>query len=176
MFNFARKKKKGPAGARGYRAYVFGDVHGRLDLLEAAGARKARLLVNAIDDVEDSIALVDRVREHFPSLAIVSRARNVSHYFELKLRGVEVAERETFEAALRAGRAALERLGVDRFRARELADAFRRHNVASVDAMLPYYQDEARRMSMARAGREELERQFAQDRERFEREHGGGWS
>jgi hypothetical protein len=29
---------------------------------------------------------------------------------------------------------------------------------------------------MARQGREELERQFARDRERFEREHGGkGW-
>jgi glutathione-regulated potassium-efflux system ancillary protein KefC len=158
----------------GYRVF-YGDAT-RLDLLEAAGARKARLLVNAIDDVESSLALVDRVRANFPDLPIVSRARNVSHYFELKLRGVEVAERETFEAALRVGRSALERLGIDRFRARELADAFRRHNIASVEATLPFYQDEARRMSMAKQGREELERQFARDRERFESEHGGtGW-
>ncbi|MGZ5662157.1 MAG: hypothetical protein ACXWG6_12395, partial [Usitatibacter sp.] len=98
------------------------------------------------------------------------------HYFELKLRGVQVAERETFESALRVGRAALERLGFDPFRARELADLFRRHNIASVDATLPFYQDEARRLSIARQGREELEQQFARDRERFEREHGGaGW-
>ena len=153
----------------------YGDAT-RLALLEAAGARGARLLVNAIDDVEASIALVDRVRANFPNLPIVSRARNVTHYFELKLRGVEVVERETFEAALRLGRSALERLGVDRYRARELADAFRRHNIASVDATLPFYQDEARRMSMAKSGREELEQQFARDRERFEREHGGaGW-
>jgi glutathione-regulated potassium-efflux system ancillary protein KefC len=158
----------------GYRVF-YGDAT-RLDLLEAAGARHARLLVNAIDDVDSSLALVDRVRASFPSLEILSRARNVSHYFELRLRGVTVAERETFEAALRVGRSALERLGVDPFRAKELADAFRRHNIASVDATLPYYQDEARRMSIARAGREELERQFARDRERFEREHGGkGW-
>ena len=158
----------------GYRVF-YGDAT-RLDLLEAAGARKARLLVNAIDDVDASLALVDRVRANFPGLEIVSRARNVSHYFELRLRGVTIAERETFESALRAGRSALERLGVDRFRAKELADAFRRHNIASVDATLPFYQDEARRMSMAKAGREELERQFARDRERFEREHGGkGW-
>ena len=158
----------------GYRVF-YGDAT-RLDLLEAAGARKARLLVNAIDDVDDSIALVDRVRANFPELPILSRARNVSHYFELRLRGVDVVERETFEAALKVGRAALERLGVDRFRAREIADAFRRHNVASVDATLPFYQDEARRFSMAKAGREELEQQFARDRERFEREHGGsGW-
>jgi glutathione-regulated potassium-efflux system ancillary protein KefC len=155
----------------GYRVF-YGDAT-RLDLLEAAGARKARLLVNAIDDVEDSLKLVDRVRANFPELPILSRARNVSHYFELRLRGVTVAERETFESALRVGRSALEALGVDRFRARELADAFRRHNIASVDATLPFYQDEARRMSMAKQGREELELQFARDRERFEREHGG---
>ena len=158
----------------GYRVF-YGDAT-RLDLLEAAGARRARLLVNAIDDPDASIALVDRVRQNFPDLPIVSRARNVSHYFELRLRGVDVVERETFESALRVGRAALERLGTDRFRARELADAFRRHNIASVDATLPFYQDEARRLSIAKQGREELERQFARDRERFEREHGGsGW-
>ena len=158
----------------GYRVF-YGDAT-RLDLLEAAGARKARLLVNAIDDIDASLALVDRARANFPGLPILSRARNVSHYYELRLRGVEVVERETFESALRVGRAALEALGVDRFRARELADAFRRHNIASVDATLPFYQDEARRMSMARQGREELEKQFARDRERFEREHGGtGW-
>jgi len=158
----------------GYRVF-YGDAT-RLDLLEAAGARRARLLVNAIDDVEASLALVDRVRANFPNLPIVSRARNVTHYFELRLRGVEVAERETFESALRMGRSALEKLGVDRYRARELADLFRRHNIASVDATLPFYQDEARRMSMAKSGREELEQQFARDRERFEREHGGtGW-
>ena len=157
----------------GYRVF-YGDAT-RLDLLEAAGARNARLLVNAIDDVEDSIRLVERVRANFPNLPIVSRARNVSHYFELRLRGVKVVERETFESALKAGRAALEMLGEDRYRARELADAFRRHNVASVDGMLPFYEDEARRMSLAKAGREELERQFARDRERFERERGGEW-
>lgn len=155
----------------GYKVF-YGDAT-RLDLLEAAGARNARLIVNAIDDVESSLTLVDRVRANYPDLPIVSRARNVSHYFELKLRGVEVVERETFEAALRAGRAALEALGEDRSRAKDLADAFRRHNIASVDAMLPFYQDEASTMNMARAGREELERQFARDRERFEREHGG---
>ncbi len=158
----------------GYKVF-YGDAT-RLDLLEAAGAGRARLLVNAIDGVEDSLALIDRVREHFPDLPIVSRARNVSHYLELRLRGVSVIERETFESALRVGRAALEALGVDRFRAREMADVFRRHNIAGVDATLPFYEDEARRMSIAKAGREELEQQFARDRERFEEEHGGkGW-
>jgi glutathione-regulated potassium-efflux system ancillary protein KefC len=157
----------------GFTVY-YGDAT-RLDLLETAGVARARLLVNAIDGVEDSIALVDRVRARFPDLPIVSRARNVSHYLELRIRGVEVIERETFEAALRAGRSALERLGIDRYRAREMADTFRRYNQHTVDAQLEVYQDETRYMAAAKAGREELEQQFARDRERFEREHGKGW-
>lgn len=34
MFNFAPRRDSGRAGARGWRAYVVGDIHGRLDLLE----------------------------------------------------------------------------------------------------------------------------------------------
>ena len=51
----------------GYQVF-YGDAT-RLDLLRAAGAADARLLVNAIDDVGDSLALTDRVREHFPAAA-----------------------------------------------------------------------------------------------------------
>jgi glutathione-regulated potassium-efflux system ancillary protein KefC len=154
----------------GYEVF-YGDAT-RLDLLEAAGAAKARLLVNAIDGQEDSLALVDRVREHFPNLPIVSRARNVSHYLELRLRGVTVIERETFEAALRAGRHVLEQLGMDPFRAREMADSFRRYNQKIVESQLAVYKDETRFMAAAKAGREELEEQFARDRERFKEERG----
>jgi glutathione-regulated potassium-efflux system ancillary protein KefC len=155
----------------GYKVF-YGDAT-RLDLLRAAGADRARLLVNAIDDVDASLALVDRVRASFPGLPIVARARNVSHYYELRLRGVAVIERETFESALRAGRAALQALGMDAYRAREMADAFRRHNLATLEATLPHFRDETRVLSTAKAGREELERLFARDRERFEREGGG---
>jgi glutathione-regulated potassium-efflux system ancillary protein KefC len=156
----------------GYRVF-YGDAT-RLDLLRAAGAGQARLLVNAIDDADASLALVDRVRANFPDLPIVARARNVSHFYELKLRGVEVVERETFESALRTGRAALERLGIGRFRAREMADVFRRHNLAMLEATLPHYQDETRLLNEVKAGREELQELFAKDRERFERDRGGG--
>jgi serine/threonine protein phosphatase 1 len=34
MFNFSPRREQGPAGARGYRAYAVGDIHGRVDLLE----------------------------------------------------------------------------------------------------------------------------------------------
>ena len=158
----------------GYKVF-YGDAT-RLDLLRAAGAANARLLVNAIDDVGDSVALTDRVREHFPHLPIIARARNVSHYVALRTRGVTVIERETFEAALRTGRHVLETLGVDRFRAREMADAFRRHNLTTMEALIPHFTDEAKTLSEAKAGREELREFFARDRAEFETEHRGGWN
>ena len=157
----------------GYKIF-YGDAS-RLDLLEAAGAKNAKLLINAIDDIEDSIALTDRVREHFPNVTIIARARNVSHYIELYKRGVTVIERETFEAALKVGRHALEALGSDRFRAREIADIFRRHNIKSMHALMPDFDDDERLSSGAKAGRAELEKQLAKDQIQFDEEHGTGW-
>jgi glutathione-regulated potassium-efflux system ancillary protein KefC len=153
----------------------YGDAS-RLDLLHAAGARDAVLLVNAIDDVDDSLKLTDLVREHFPKLNMIARARNVTHYIELRRRGVEIVERETFESALRLGRHALVALGVDRFRARDMAHQFRRHNIKSTEAVIDIRDDEKKIISAAQAGRDELEAQFARDHERFESEHSSkGW-
>ena len=148
----------------------YGDAT-RLDLLHAAGAKNAKLLVNAIDDVEDSLALTDIVREHFPNLKIVARARNVTHYLELRQRGVEIVERETFESALMAGRHALEAIGFDRFRARDMANIFRRHNIRVTEAMIPHFDDDDRLVSAAKAGRDELAEQFSKDQKQFEKEH-----
>ena len=158
----------------GYKVF-YGDAT-RLDILRAAGAEKACLLINAIDDVDDSLALTDRVREHFPDLPIIARARNVTHLVGLRTRGVTIVERETYESALRAGRSALEVLGVDRFRAREIADGFRRHNLATLDEMTEHFRDEAKVLSASQAGREELREFFARDRALFETEHRTGWN
>ncbi|MET0384468.1 MAG: NAD-binding protein, partial [Polyangiales bacterium] len=157
----------------GFRVF-YGDAT-RVDLLEAAGAARAKLLINAIDGIEDNLKLVDLAREHFPNLKILARARNVTHYFELRARGVEMPERETFEAALVTARGALQALGIAPYEARELADRFRTHNIRMLRQMEAPYQDETSRLSAARAGREELEAQFERDRLARDRWAGGGW-
>ena len=154
----------------GFRVF-YGDAT-RLDLLHAAGAEQAKLLVLAIDDPASSAKLVDLVRAHFPRLHIVARARNISHWVELRKRGVRAVERETFESALRSGRHALEHLGVAPYEARERADRFRHQNVTVMEELLPHFGDEVRRLSAARAGREQLEKQFAEDKAVLERTHG----
>jgi glutathione-regulated potassium-efflux system ancillary protein KefC len=151
----------------GFRVF-YGDAT-RLDLLHAAGAAKAHILVNAIDNVDDSLKLIDLVKEHFPKLRIVSRARNVSHYVELRRRGVRMVERETFEGALVSARHTLELLGIAPYEARERADRFRRHNIQSLEQLLPGFRDENQRLSSAKAGRAELEAQFEKDRAELDR-------
>ena len=147
----------------GYKVF-YGDAT-RLDLLEAAGAGKARLLVVALDDVEDSLALVDLARSRFPNLRLVVRARNVRHHMELAARGVNAIERETFEAALRSSRQALQALGHEPFEARALVDVFRRHNVAALAAMQPHFQDAGKLVALSKSGRAELEESLRRDRE-----------
>jgi glutathione-regulated potassium-efflux system ancillary protein KefC len=147
----------------------------RIDLLHAAGAAKAKALVVAIDDVEDSITLVDAVRREFPDLPILARARNVTHYYDLMDRGVTVIERETFEGALQLGRGVLRQLGFGAFRARQAAMKFRAHNIKTVHAVYPFYKDQQQMISLAAQAREELEAMFARDAEAMPTNRRGGW-
>ncbi|HEY6511865.1 MAG TPA: glutathione-regulated potassium-efflux system protein KefC [Burkholderiaceae bacterium] len=146
----------------GWQVY-YGDAT-RLDLLRVAGAAQARVLVVAIDDVEQNLKLVDLAREHFPQLAIVARARNARHWTQLYQRGVQHIERETLDSALMSGRSVLELLGFEPYRARTLAQHFRRHSIEQLLQMAPHMGDEQRLISLAKAGREQLEQLLAQER------------
>jgi glutathione-regulated potassium-efflux system ancillary protein KefC len=149
----------------GFRLF-YGDAT-RLDLLQAAGADKARLLINAIDDLEANLKLTDLAQQYFPHLKIIARARNLSHLYELKSRGVELIERETFESAMLMGQWALEQMGVPADTAERARLKFREHNLGTIEAIQPYYQDEKTMISMAQAAREELARSFEQDQLRL---------
>ncbi len=153
----------------------YGDAT-RVDLLQAAGAGKARALVVAVDSIEDSLALVDAVRRNFPDLKIMARARNVTHLYDLMDRGVNIIERETFESALQLGQSVLRHLGYGAFRARQAAQKFRLHNIKSLHAVYPYYKDQEQYISMARQSRDELNAMFARDLEALESERSAPWN
>jgi glutathione-regulated potassium-efflux system ancillary protein KefC len=159
----------------GWRVF-YGDAT-RLDLMRTAGASEARVLVLAIDDVEQSVEVAKLAREHFPRLTVVARARNVQHYFDLREQGVTCIERETLDSALMTGRSALEALGWERHAARNLAMRFRRHTIEQLEVMAPHRQDEARLIAAAKQGRQQLEGLFAQEREALaKKRHAKGWS
>ena len=94
----------------GVKAY-FGDAM-RPDLLHAAGIEEAKMLVIAIDERENATELVRYVSEKYPDVYIVVRASDRHHVYELWAAGARDIIRETFDSSLRAGRSALEALGV----------------------------------------------------------------
>jgi glutathione-regulated potassium-efflux system ancillary protein KefC len=161
------------AGVRrfGWPAF-YGDAT-RLDLLRVAGAAQARVIVVAIDDVEQSLAVVDLARQHFPQATLVARARNVTHWYGLQERGVQHIERETLDSALMSGRSVLELMGMQPHDARTQAWRFRRHSIEMLKQMAPHQGDEKKLIAVAQQGRRELEELWQRERaERAQRQTG----
>lgn len=148
----------------------YGDAT-RLDLLRAAGAEQAKLIVVAIDQVEHSLRLIDAVRTEFPHLAILARTRNVSHSFELMERGVPF-QREIFESALLLGEQALVTLGYGPYAARQAALKFRDHDLNALQRRYQARGDEEALISVMREARAELEETLNADREAYDLQTG----
>ncbi|MDP2064959.1 MAG: glutathione-regulated potassium-efflux system protein KefC [Burkholderiaceae bacterium] len=146
----------------GYTVF-YGDAT-RLDLLRIAGAAQAKILVVAVDDIDQSLAIVDLAREHFSHLQIVARARDVTHWNALRDRGVMQVQRELFESSLLSARTVLELLGRPADAALHSADRFRQHNLALFEAMYPHHQDRAKVIAVVKQGRQQLEAQMARER------------
>jgi glutathione-regulated potassium-efflux system ancillary protein KefC len=158
----------------GFRVF-YGDAT-RLDLLRTAGAGTAKVLVVAVDDVEQSLAIVDMAREHFPNARIIARARNVGHLYQLLDRKVEFIERELFESSLRSARSVLEGLGWPAYEAREAAMRFRRRNIELMHELYPHYKDRAKLIAVSKEGRQQFQDQIARERDERKRRSGQDWN
>jgi voltage-gated potassium channel Kch len=135
----------------------------RLDLLEAAGVADSRVVVLAIDDVKDSLRAAELVRERYPSVDVVARARNRKHAHQLMDLGVRMIQRETLRSAAEAARQVLEQLGMSHEQATSTAEAFLAHDERRLlnDHSVHDQADQLR--SKAKAAAQELEDMFARD-------------
>jgi glutathione-regulated potassium-efflux system ancillary protein KefC len=158
----------------GFKVF-YGDAT-RLDLLEAAGAAKARVLIVAIDNQEASLALVDLAQRHFPNLKVIARARDVQHVIGLMDRKVDVIERETFLSALRLGEEALKALGFGAYSARKRALTFKAHNEALLANIHAHWQDGLdKRISLQQQAREQLRQNLEADDVALKENRELGW-
>ena len=110
----------------GFRGF-FGDPT-RPDILSAAGLDDAKVLVVAIDDKSSAVKLVAYARKTRADLHIVARAHDRVHAYELRAAGANDTVRELFDTSLRAGRYALENLGLTEFEAAEAEQTFYQHD------------------------------------------------
>lgn len=130
--------------------HVFYGDASRLDLLRAAGAEHAQVLVIALDDHDKVMQTVHSVQEHFPHLQILARARGRVQAYDLLDAGVQHVYRETLDTSLRVGLDALRLMGVRGHQAHRAAQLFRCYDeeylreLATMRADRPAYVDRAR--------------------------------
>lgn len=138
----------------GWRAY-YGDIS-RPDVLKAAGADKARLMIIAIDDAAVTLRTVAYIKRAYPELQLLVRAHGRTDAFELMAQDVPVV-RETFGSAVDAAEQALRLLGASAFAARRAAHDFRQHDEQLLAEQLPHRHDRAELLNINERARRDLE-------------------
>ena len=134
----------------------FGDVT-RLDLLHTAGLQHARIMVLAIDDVQASLRAVRLIREHFPHITLIVRARDRYHAYSLMAEGVEHVIRETLDSSLRAAQTTLAQLGMPETTAIDLVRTFRDVDERLLREQFAHRDKLDKLIELSARGREELE-------------------
>jgi len=137
----------------------------RLDLLEAAGIRDAKVLVIAVDAVEESLKIVRLVSEKYPQVALIVRARDRTHVYQLMELGVAEPIREMYESSLLAAMQTLLELGFTEGQSQNTIDLFREHDEHMLQKAVLLKNDVAALVKMTQEGRKELKDLFAKDTE-----------
>lgn len=117
----------------GFKLY-YGDAR-RHDLLHAAGAEEASILVVATDDKETTTEIVEMAKRNFPHLTIVARAYDRPHAYELETAGADRVVRETFAAGVEMGTETLRAMGLPAFESERLGRVFRRHDMETLQIL-----------------------------------------
>ncbi|MGQ7249517.1 monovalent cation:proton antiporter-2 (CPA2) family protein [Halomonas sp. V046] len=140
----------------------FGDAT-RIDLLEAAGADRAQVLVVAVGDPDVSMGIVNRVQKRFPHLKIYARARNRHHAHLLMRANVCYILRELLPASLEMTREVLIGLGIPRDQAQQTIDTFRPHDEDTLRRQLEVFGNEKKQIQTAQQAAKELEALYEAD-------------
>jgi CPA2 family monovalent cation:H+ antiporter-2 len=126
--------------AFGFKVF-YGDAS-RPDLLYAAGIATARMLVIAIDDKDQTTQIVRHVIQTYPHVHVIARAFDRNHVYELYGAGCRDIIREVFDSGVRAGRSAMEALGLHPFHAERLARGFVRQDREALSQLASLYDPE----------------------------------
>ena len=152
----------------------YGDAS-RQDLLHAAGAAKARILILAFNDHEKTIDIVHMVRKHYPHLTIFTRSSGRTEVFDLLDEGVHHTYRETFDTSLKVGIDALITLGFRSYQVQRVTKTFRHHDVKATDILWHARHDKKNYISISRQRIEDLEQLMLSELRDTEEHPDTGW-
>jgi CPA2 family monovalent cation:H+ antiporter-2 len=97
----------------GFEVY-YGDAT-RMDLLESAGIAEAKILISAIDNSDNVIHLTKMVKEKYPNVKLLVRAKNRYDAYDLLNMGIEDVYRESLETSVKMASDALNHLGFRKY-------------------------------------------------------------
>ncbi len=137
---------------------VFYGDPSRLDLLHAAGADTAKLLVIAVNDFGKCKTMVRLCKKHFPKLKLYVRAADRIEANELNRMGVDVFVRETFHSALHMSWRVMTGLGRDPEESKRKLEIFKRFDQKHIYDMADFDGDEKAFISLAQKNKAELEK------------------
>lgn len=127
----------------------YGDA-ARTDLLEIAGAARARILVIAVKDAGTTTRIIEAVKRDFPHLKIFLRAHSRIEAHEYLDLGEERIYRETLDSSLSMGTDVLRELGIPAYTASRAAKVYRKADEISVRRMAAHRHDRAAFLDVAR--------------------------
>ena len=139
---------------------------GREEVLRAAGADTAKVLVVALDDMDQTLAVVEMAKRHFRNLKIYARARNRRHAHLLMAVGISGIIRETFFSSLRLTELVLEELGVPKESASRAIELFREQDERLLVETQAIAGDEQKLIQSSQQAAAELMELFEADRGR----------
>ncbi|OPY12945.1 MAG: Glutathione-regulated potassium-efflux system protein KefC [Syntrophus sp. PtaB.Bin001] len=127
----------------------YGDAT-RIDILKAAGADQASILVAAIGSPDINHNLVEKARTLFPHLTIMARAEHSTEAYDLMDMGIRHIYRETLDTSVRLGIDVLVKLGCRRYSATRAGWNFIRYDEAALLKLAPHRHDESAYIYSAR--------------------------
>ena len=142
----------------------YGDA-ARQELLEAAGAHTAQMLVIAIDNPDKTIEIIKLAHKNYPQLKIVARAIDRRHAYQLLNLKVDAFNRETVDSAINLAVEALELLGNTKQDAERAGKLFRDHDRAAVVQLAELWGDDASYGVAVRQRMEDLKQVLQQDKQ-----------
>jgi len=140
----------------------YGDAS-RRELLHAAGAEEASLLVVGVDDADKGLEIIQTAKKHFPNMQILARAVDRRHAYQIIDENIAGFRRETFDSALKLSIDALKLLGIDADQAQHVAQVFDEYDHDSMYKLAELWGDDKSYGIAVRRRMEDLQQVLAED-------------
>ena len=153
---------------------LYGDAS-RNDLLQAAGAAEAELLIIAVGNAEKTAEIARTARKYFPHLDIIARASGWEDSYKLIGMGVKNIYLDTLDSSLRIGSDALSRLGHRKYHVMKAMKTFRRHEEQYLHELAEMRYDKKALIRATKQRIEDLEKLMLEEREELHKDKDLGW-